>query len=115
MSVKRREYGQISVLDIGGGLNDRSAGELERALKDEVTRGTRRLLLNLSECKFMNSTVLGVIAGAAMALEAIGSEVRLCGLPRPMLGHPLDRLRLAGLHETETEAIAAFGPAQADD
>ena len=81
MSVKRRQHGHVAILDVGGEFyGDHATDELEQALKDEVARGTRHLILNLYACRMMNSTTLGVMLGAKKALDAIGSKVRLCGL-----------------------------------
>lgn len=116
MSVKRREHGPVVVLDVGGEFyGDDSTDRLKQALNDEAARGTRRLLLNLYDCRMMNSTALGVMQAGKRALEAGGCDVRLCGLGNRMKSLlVVSRLMdWFAIHETESEAIAAFTGAQA--
>ena len=116
MSVRRREHGGIAILDVGGEFyGDRSTDELQQALEDEVASGTRRLLLNLYDCRMMNSTTLGVMFGAKKTLDESGAEVRLCGLGNRMksllvMTRLMERFEV---HDTEIEAIAAFTKAGA--
>ena len=116
MSVRRRQHGGIPVLDIGGEFyGDQSTDDLQKALESEVSRGTRRLLLNLYDCGMMNSITLTVMIGAKKAFAAAGVEVRLCGLGNRMKSLlVVTRLMdLFDVHDTETEAIAAFTKAGA--
>ena len=116
MSVRKRKYGEIEVLDIGGEFyGDSATDDLETALEGEVARGTRRLLLNLYDCSMMNSTTLGVMAKAKQKLEAIGGEVRLCGLGNRMksLLVVTRLMEWFNVHDTEKEAIEAFTQARA--
>ncbi len=113
MSVRKRHHSEITILDIGGEFyGDSETDELEKVLDDEVSRGTHRLLLNLYDCRMMNSTTLGVMIKAKHKFDAIGGEVRLCGLGNRMESI-LVVTRLMDwftVHDTEKEAIAAFTP-----
>lgn len=116
MSVRRRKHGEIAVLDVGGEFyGDRSTDDLQKALEEEVAHGTRRLLLNLYDCSMMNSTTLGVMIGAKQKLDAIGAEVRLCGLDNRMKSlMVVSRLmEYFQIHDTEKEAIEVFTKAGA--
>ena len=116
MSVRRREHGGIAILDVGGEVyGDRSTDDLQKALEDEVARGTRRLLLNLYDCRMMNSTTLAVMIGAKKSFDETGAEVRLCGLGNRMksllvVTRLMERF---DVHDTEIEAIATFTKAGA--
>jgi anti-anti-sigma factor len=116
MCVQRRLLDDIPVLDVRGEFyGDTATEDLRKALASEVTRGTRRLLLNLSECRMMNSLTLEVMVEAKLKVEAIGGEVRLCGVGR-RLKSLLCVTRLMewfNVHEGEVEAIEAFNRARA--
>jgi anti-anti-sigma factor len=111
MSVKKRMRGDVTVLDLSGEFyGDKPTDDLEQALRDEVEAGTHRLLLNLYQCSMMNSLTLAVLIDAKQKLDAIGSEVRLCGLGYRMksllvMNRLIDYFQV---HDTETEALAGF-------
>ena len=116
MSVRRRKHGEIHVLDVGGEFyGDKATDDLEKALEEEVARGTRHLLFNLYDCSVMNSTTLGVMIRAKQKLDSIGSEVRMCGLGNRMKSLiAVSRLtEYFRVHDTEKDAIAAFTKAVA--
>jgi anti-anti-sigma factor len=103
--------GEVTVLDLAGEFyGDKPTDDLERALNHEVELGTRRLVINLYECSMMNSLTLGVMIAAKHKLDAIGSEVRLCGLGNRMRSL-LVMSRLVdyfNVHESEREAVVSL-------
>jgi anti-sigma B factor antagonist len=78
-SLRIRRSGDDSevVLSLGGELDLQSAPELERELAAIRSDRPRRMLLDLSQLEFMDSTGLAVIIGAEQAAAADGISVRL--------------------------------------
>lgn len=77
------ERGDILVLSLAGELDLADAPTLREALGDAVERAPKRLVVDLAEVTFVDSTVLGALVearsklgGDAFALAAPGLEVR---------------------------------------
>jgi anti-sigma B factor antagonist len=75
---------QISTVDFGDGIiRVAVAGEvdlytapaLKRALRDAVDQGGRRILVDLSQATFIDSTTLGVLIGALKRIRPLGGEL----------------------------------------
>ena len=77
------ERGETLVLSLAGELDLADAPALREALRRAVERAPRRLVVDLAEVTFVDSTVLGalvearsMLGGEAFALAAPGLEVR---------------------------------------
>jgi anti-sigma B factor antagonist len=77
------ERGDVLVLSLAGELDLADAPALREALRGAVERSPKRLVVDLAEVTFVDSTVLGAlvearsrIGGEAFALAAPGLEVR---------------------------------------
>jgi anti-sigma B factor antagonist len=77
------ERGDVLVLSLTGELDLADAPALREALRQAVERAPKRLVVDLSEVTFVDSTVLGALVearsalgGEAFALAAPGLEVR---------------------------------------
>jgi anti-anti-sigma factor len=100
------ERGDVLVLSLAGELDLADAPALRDALRGAVERSPRRLVVDLAEVTFVDSTVLGAlveararIGGEAFALAAPGLEVR-----RALEVSGLDRH--FRVHETVSGALA---------
>ena len=77
------ERGDVLVLSLAGELDLATAPALRDALRRAVERSPKRLVVDLAEVTFVDSTVLGALVearstlgGDAFALAAPGLEVR---------------------------------------
>ena len=77
------ERGDVLVLSLAGELDLADAPALREALRRAVDRAPKRLVVDLAEVTFVDSTVLGALVearsklgGDAFALAAPGLEVR---------------------------------------
>ena len=77
---------ETSTLDLGDGLAQVSvAGEvdlytapaLKGALREAVDGGARRVLVDLTQATFIDSTTLGVLIGAVKRLRPLGGELAI--------------------------------------
>ena len=111
MSVQRRDILSVTVLEVSGNFfGDQETDELARAIREVSAEGNLHLVLDLSDCKMMNSTALSVLTSAQRDYATRGGTIRLCGLQRRMLSLlSLTRLLdLFGHHPTLDEALASF-------
>src|SRR5262245_7520897 len=114
MSVRKRAILSITILELSGSFfGDTETDELAQAIGQVGAEGNHHLILDLTECKVMNSTALSVLTHAQQAYAARGGQIRLCGLQKRMQDIlSLTRLlSLFGHHPTLDEALASFAPA----
>ena len=77
--------GETRCISVGGAVDLYSAPEFKEALERALDAGSRRLVLDLSEATFIDSTALGVIAGGLRRLGTIGGSLAIvCSHPGPM-------------------------------
>jgi anti-sigma B factor antagonist len=113
MAVGRRVVGNVTVLHAsgeftGGDETDR----LRDAILAEAAAGNTLLVLDLSDCRMMNSSGISVLVQAYRNYAARGGEIRLCGLQRRMASQ-LSTVRLINIfaqHPTVEDAVAALAP-----
>jgi anti-sigma B factor antagonist len=64
--------GDLAVLAIGGELDYEVSPQLRARLVRAIEAGRRRLVLDLSDVTFIDSTAIGVLAGAIARLDEAG-------------------------------------------
>ena len=88
LAVWTSETGRTAVVQLTGEHDLVSAPDLRQVLRESVSAETRLVVLDLADCTFVDSSVLGVLAGTYRWLT--GSEVELIavnatGLPARVL------------------------------
>jgi anti-sigma B factor antagonist len=69
-AVVRRELDELtSVISVEGDLDLSTSPRLKRTLLDSLHSGNSRLVLDLSQTTFMDSTALGVLVGVKRQLD----------------------------------------------
>jgi anti-sigma B factor antagonist len=101
------------VLELNGSFfGDIETEELAQAIGQVTAEGNQHLILDLTECKVMNSTALSVLTRAQQNYAARDGLIRLCGIQKRM--HDIlsvtRLLSLFGHHATLDEALASFAP-----
>ncbi len=107
--------GGIRSFNLRGELDHATAPELRRPLEAALEGGTRSLLIDLSDCSFIDSTGLSVIVHAHSRLvdgDANGGDgqLEIC-CPDAQVRRLLEITgidRALGLHQTRDEALAAL-------
>ena len=89
-----------STLSIAGDEDRATAGVRRRALSCALTC-TRDVVVDLSELRFADSSLMVDLAVLAQRLRAEGRQVRLCG-PQP---HIQKLIELVGLHRQPAVAL----------
>jgi anti-sigma B factor antagonist len=75
LSITTEAKGEATVVHVGGDLDVYTAPRLKETL-DKALAG-RRLVLDLSGVGFIDSTALGVLAGALQLSQSSGGDLRL--------------------------------------
>jgi anti-sigma B factor antagonist len=109
MTVDDSGYDDLAVLVVGGEIDYDTSPELRERIAASIDAGGRRLVLDLSAVTFVDSTAIGVLAGAAATLDEVGG-----GSPAAICRHPnvLQILEITGIdnvisvHSSRDDALA---------
>jgi anti-sigma B factor antagonist len=106
-----RQVGDVSVVDAVGRI---TLGEGSSALRDKirdlVATGQKKVLLNLSEVSYIDSSGIGELVSAFTSVTNQGGQLKLLGLTKRVK----DLLQITKLytvfdvHEEEAHAIRSF-------
>jgi anti-sigma B factor antagonist len=117
MSLKTstRQVDGVTILDMSGRI---TLGEgsvvLRDSIRDMVAQGNKKLLLNLGDVTYIDSSGIGELVSAFTAVRKEGGELKLLNLTKKV--H--DLLQITKLYtvfdvrEDETSAIASFSTPQ---
>jgi anti-sigma B factor antagonist len=111
MEIRKEVKDGIAIIYLSGNLLGENAnGPVLEFLKEQLDGGTRKVLFNLSDLKFINSTGLGMLMTAVARVKNAGGEMYLCNVPEIMT----KILKMMKLETTfpmaasEQEAVASF-------
>jgi anti-sigma B factor antagonist len=76
LSISSETKSGATVVCVGGDLDVYTAPRLKDTLEQAMARGGR-LVLDLSEVQFIDSTALGVLVGALQLSQSTGGDFRL--------------------------------------
>jgi len=114
MSVKltTHQKGEVIVVVASGKLTmGEGASTLRTKIRELVASGSRRIVLNMADVSYMDSSGLGELIGAHTTVTTAGGEIKLLNLAKRV--H--DLLKLTKLYtvfevfESESAAITSFG------
>jgi len=83
MSVKlnTRQVGDVIVLDLAGRITlGEGSSTMRDALKDALAKGQKKILLNLSEVSYIDSSGIGELVSAFTTVTNQGGQLKLNGL-----------------------------------
>ena len=113
MSVKlnTRQVGDVSVVDVAGRI---TLGEGSSALRDMLRemagKGSKKILLNLGEVSYIDSSGIGELVSGFTTVTNGGGQLKLLGLNKRVK----DLLQITKLytvfdvHEDEASAVRSF-------
>ena len=109
--IQKRKKGDIVILDLVGSL---TVGANEQLFKDTVadllSRGYARVVANLANVEFMDSSGIGALVKSYTSLTQNGGKLKLLQ-PNKMIRHTLKITGLMGIFEIfddEAAAVASF-------
>jgi anti-sigma B factor antagonist len=111
LKISTRHVDGISVVDVSGRI---TLGEASNMLRDQVndliSKGDKRILLNLAEVDYCDSAGMGVLVSCLSTVRGKGGELRLVNLTKRV--HDLLQItklyNLFNVKENEVAAVAAF-------
>jgi anti-anti-sigma factor len=102
--------GSVRSFNLSGELDHATAPELRDPLESAIDSGARAILVDLSDCSFIDSTGLSVLVHAHTRLVDDGGRLEIC-CPDPQVRRLLQITgvdRAFGVHQSRDEALAAL-------
>ena len=88
----------------------KEAEEFKNALMGEISSGRKKLVVDLSQCEFIDSTFLGSLVVALKKVTISGGDLRLVGF-QPAVSSMFELTRMYRVFEsfkTQEEAVKSF-------
>lgn len=113
MSVKlnTRQVGNVSVVDVAGRITlGEGSAALREALRDMVAKNQTKILLNLADVTYIDSSGIGELVSGYTTVTNTGGQLKLLNLNKRVK----DLLQITKLYtvfevkEDEAEAIRSF-------
>lgn len=111
LNINDRKIGNVTVLDIDGNLRmGEGSAELQKTIRRLLEEGQNQILLNLSRVAYIDSSGLGELVAAHVALGKRGGRIKLLHLTHRVreLMTITKLLTVFDAYENETEAIDSF-------
>ncbi|MBP7146743.1 MAG: STAS domain-containing protein [Acidobacteria bacterium] len=114
MEILVEQRGPVTILRPQGDLKIGDGDvALRRAVQEQIQRGSRQIVLDLSRVAFMDSSGIGEIVASFKRVRRAGGEIKL-SRPNPRVRETFgvtQLVRVLEIHEDEESAIASFqGP-----
>ncbi len=111
VGFQKKSHGDIVVIIVDFSRATISeAGEFRKLIDAELSKKTLKVIIDLSNCEYLDSTFIGVLVVALKKISDLGGELRLVE-PLPI---SLSALSAAGIldifnvYKTQNEAISNF-------
>ena len=111
MRIVERQADRVVILDLHGRI---LIGQGQNLLRETVDRlagsGNTRILLNLADVPFIDSSVVGELVRTLTTLSRKGGQLKLLNLP-PRIRNLLSMTRLLDVfqaYDSEDEAVRSF-------
>ena len=112
LTVGQREVDGVTIVDLSGRitLGDESSGKLRKTVQDILAQGKKKILLNLGETSYIDSSGLGELVSSYTTASNQGAKVKLLNLQKKVQ----DLLQITKLYtvfdtfENEADAILSF-------
>jgi len=111
IKLNTRQVGDVSVVDVAGRITlGEGSSALRDALRDMVNNNHKKILLNLGEVNYIDSSGIGELVSGFTTVTNAGGQLKLLNLTKRVK----DLLQITKLytvfdvHEDEAHAIRAF-------
>jgi anti-anti-sigma factor len=88
----------------------KEADEFKQALTKDIETGKKKIVVDLSDCEFIDSTFLGSLVVSLKKITSLGGDLRLVGF-QPAVHSMFELTRMYRVFEsykTKEEAVASF-------
>ena len=111
MKVSTRQVDGVTILDLSGRITlGEGSVQLRDAVRDLLSKGSKKILLNLGDVNYIDSSGIGELVSAYTAVRNQGGDLKLLNLTKKV--H--DLLQITKLYtvfdikDDEASAVASF-------
>jgi anti-anti-sigma factor len=107
----KQEIGEVVVEKVNlSRATLKEAEDFKRTLVKDIESGKKRIVVDLADCEFIDSTFLGSLVVTLKKITVIGGDIKLVGLqPKVRSMFELTRMyRVFESYETVEEAVSSF-------
>jgi len=111
MTIKTREVGEVTILDLNGRLSvDDDVEELKAQVKRLLAEGKRKLLVNVDKLSYVDSSGVGILVRLLTSTKAAGGELKLARPTKVVrqIVTATGLMKVLEVFDNEEEAIASF-------
>lgn len=112
MDFTREQFGDVVVEVVNlSRATLKEAEEFKKTLTEDIETGAKRLIVDLTECEFIDSTFLGALVVSLKKATALGGDLRLVGF-QPAVHSMFELTRMYRVFEafpSKQEAVESFG------
>jgi len=111
MRISSRQVDDVTILDISGRITlGDETGMLRDAVRDLLGKGTKKIVLNLAEVSYIDSTGVGELVGSLMTVRTAGGDLKLMNLSQKVkdVVHVTKLYTVFDIKEDEFTAVKSF-------
>jgi anti-sigma B factor antagonist len=112
MKAITRQVDSVNVVDLSGRITlGEGCSQLRELIRDLLAKGHKKILLNLGEVTYIDSSGIGELVSGFTAVSNQGGQLKLLNLTKKVqdLLQITKLLTVFDVHDDETKAIASFG------
>jgi len=111
MKTTSRQVDGVTILDLSGRITlGEGSVQLRDQVRDLLSKGQKRILLNLGDVNYIDSSGIGELVSAFTTVRNQGGELKLLNLTKKV--HDLLQITklytVFDIHDDEAHAISAF-------
>jgi len=117
LKITTSEVDSVSVVELDGRIVlGEESNSLREKLKSMVAAGKKKIVLNVGNIKYIDSTGLGTLVAAHLSANTQGASVRLCHLGKKFheIMQVTKLLTVFDVYDTQTAAVSSFQAAKAN-
>jgi anti-sigma B factor antagonist len=111
MKATIRQIDSVTVMDISGRITlGEGCSQLREMIRDQVSKGNKKVLLNLGDVTYIDSSGIGELVSAFTTVSKEGGQLKLLNLTKKV--HDLLQITklytVFDVHDDEAKAIGSF-------
>ncbi|HLY60835.1 MAG TPA: bifunctional UDP-N-acetylglucosamine diphosphorylase/glucosamine-1-phosphate N-acetyltransferase GlmU [Terriglobia bacterium] len=113
-----RYAGTVAIIDVSGRVTlGESSKALGQRIKQAMEAGSKRVLVNMAQVSYIDSSGLGELVGAFSRIQKVGGLFKLAGVTKEVsyLFHVANFDRLLDMHLDEASALESFNKTPAKE
>jgi anti-sigma B factor antagonist len=111
LTIERRDVGKVTILDLGGRITlGVEIEDLRGAVRNLVAKGQKKIILNLAEVDYIDSSGVGELVGCFTTVRNADGELKLLHLSKKVhdVLHVTKLYTVFDIRDDEFNAVKSF-------